>query len=163
MSGSPVDKLIENLGILVVDENQYMRKLTRMMLMNLGSKTIYEAADGVAALELIRSVNPDVLIMDWTLPVLSGAQVMRIVRSPGVFPKPNLPVITLTACAKRAQVADALKHGVHEFLLKPTSPAALRDRLISILCKPRPMVHIGKSYVPPPRVPGGQNFLQHAA
>jgi two-component system, chemotaxis family, chemotaxis protein CheY len=163
MPATQIDKLIESLAIAIVDESQYTRKLTRMMLQTIGSKTIYEAGDGVAALDLVRTVNPDVLIMDWTLPVLSGAQVMRIVRSPDVFPKPNLPVIMLTASAKRTQVAEALRLGVHEFLLKPTSPGALRDRLISILFKPRPMVQIGKCYVPTPRRVAGQNNLQCAA
>jgi two-component system, chemotaxis family, chemotaxis protein CheY len=163
MPATQIDKLIESLAIAIVDESQYTRKLTRMMLQTIGSKTIYEAGDGVAALDLVRTVNPDVLIMDWTLPVLSGAQVMRIVRSPDVFPKPNLPVIMLTAAAKRTQVAEALRLGVHEFLLKPTSPGALRDRLISILFKPRPMVQIGKCYVPTPRRVAGQNNLQCAA
>ena len=87
MSAKPVEKLIENLGILVVDESQYMRKLTRMMLMNIGAKTIYEASDGVAALDIIRTANPDVAIIDWDLPVLSGAQVIKIVRSPRGFPE----------------------------------------------------------------------------
>ena len=73
MSAKQAEKLIENLGILVVDESQYMRKLTRMMLMNIGAKTIYEAADGVAALDIIRTANPDVALIDWDLPVLSGA------------------------------------------------------------------------------------------
>jgi two-component system chemotaxis response regulator CheY len=163
MPANQIEKLIESLAIVVVDESQYTRKLTRMMLQTIGAKTIYEAGDGVAALDLTRNVNPDVLIMDWTLPLLSGGQVMRIVRSPGVFPKPNLPVIMLTACAQRMQVAEALRLGVHEFLLKPTSPGALRDRLISILFKPRPMVQIGKCYVPTPRRAAGQNNLQCAA
>ena len=163
MPANQIEKLIESLAIMVVDESQYTRKLTRMMLQTIGAKTIFEAGDGVAALDLIRNVNPDVLIMDWTLPVLSGPQVMRIVRSPDVFPKPNLPVIMLTASAQRAQVAEALRLGVHEFLLKPTSPGALRDRSISILFKPRPMVQIGKCYVPTPRRAAGQNNLQCAA
>ena len=163
MPGKPVDKLIENLGILVVDENQYMRKLTRMMLMNLGSKTIYEAADGVAALDLIRTANPDIAIIDWALPVLSGPQVIKIVRSPDVFPKPHLPIIMLTVCAQRSQVAEAMRLGVHEFLVKPTSPQALRDRLLSIVVQPRPMVQIGKLYVPQPRHPTSQSELRRAA
>jgi CheY-like chemotaxis protein len=163
MPGRPVDKLIENLGILVVDENQYMRKLTRMMLMNLGSKTIYEAADGVAALDLIRTANPDIAIIDWALPVLSGSQVIKIVRSPEVFPKPHLPIIMLTVCAQRSQVAEAMRLGVHEFLVKPTSPQALRDRLLSIVAQPRPMVRIGKLYVPQPRRPTAQSELRRAA
>jgi CheY-like chemotaxis protein len=153
MSAKQIEKLIENLGVLVVDENQYTRKLTRMMLLNIGAKTIYEAADGVSALDIIRTANPDIAILDWELPVLSGPQVIRIVRSPEVFPKPHLPIIMLTACAYRAQVNEAMKLGVHEFLLKPTSPRALQDRLLSILVKPRPMVRIGKYYVPAPRHP----------
>src|SRR5713226_8296395 len=72
MSAKQIEKLIERLGILVVDENQYMRKLTRMMLMNIGAKSIYEAADGLAALDVIRTANPDVVLLDWDLPVLSG-------------------------------------------------------------------------------------------
>jgi CheY-like chemotaxis protein len=163
MPGRPVDKLIENLGILVVDENQYMRKLTRMMLMNLGSRTIYEAADGVAALDLIRTANPDIAIIDWALPVLSGPQVIKIVRSPEIFPKPHLPIIMLTVCAQRSQVAEAMRLGVHEFLVKPTSPQALRDRLLSIVVQPRPMVQIGKLYVPQPRHPTSQSELRRAA
>ena len=151
MSAKQAEKLIENLGMLVVDESQYMRKLTRMMLMNIGAKTIFEASDGVAALDTIRSANPDVAIIDWDLPVLSGPQVIRIVRSPDVFPKPHLPIVMLTANANRANVAEAMRLGVHEFLIKPTSPQALRDRLLSIIVKPRPMVQVGKFYVPEPR------------
>src|SRR6185295_13671588 len=124
MSAKQFEKLIEDLGILVVDETLYTRKLTRMMLMNIGAKTIYEASDGVAALDIIRTANPDVAILDWELPVLSGPQVIKIVRSPDVFPKPHLPIIMLTACAQRSQVSQAMMLGVHEFLLKPTSPRA---------------------------------------
>jgi two-component system chemotaxis response regulator CheY len=151
MSAKQAEKLIENLGILIVDESLYMRKLTRMMLMNIGAKTIFEASDGVAALDAIRSANPDVAFIDWDLPVLSGAQVIRIVRSPDVFPKPHLPIVMLTANANRANVAEAMRLGVHEFLLKPTSPQALRDRLLSIIVKPRPMMQVGKFLVPEPR------------
>jgi hypothetical protein len=53
--------------------------------------------------------------------------------------------------------------GVHEFLVKPTSPKALRDRLLSILVRPRPMVHVGKCYVPQPRRPAAPNELLRAA
>ena len=151
MSAKHFEKLLSNLGILVADDNPYTRKLLRMMLVNLGTKTVYEAADGVSAVDLVRTADPDVMILDWEMPVLSGAQVARIVRSPGVFPKPNLPIIMLTAHGQRARVTTALKLGVNEFLVKPISPKALQDRLLSILVSPRPMVQIGKYYVPQPR------------
>jgi len=121
------------------------------MLLNVGGKTLIEAPDGVTALDLIRNGNPDVAIIEWDLPVLSGPELIRIVRSPGVFPKPFLPIVMLTAIAQHSRVNEAVSLGVHEFLVKPTSPAALRDRLLSILMNPRQMVHTGQHYVPEPR------------
>jgi CheY-like chemotaxis protein len=151
LANKPVEKLIQGLNILVVDGNSYMRRLTRMMLMNLGAKSVMEVADGLAALEAIRICDPDIMFLDWDMPVLNGMEVMRIVRSPGVFPRPNLPIIMLTHRAQRSAVMEALCNGAHEFLLKPTSPKALCDRLMSIVINPRPMVKLGKYYVPQPR------------
>jgi two-component system, chemotaxis family, chemotaxis protein CheY len=159
MSAKEIQKLIERLNIVVADQNQYTRKLTRMMLMNIGAKSIYEAADGVTALDTIRTANPDVAILDWDMPLMSGQDLIRIIRSPGVFPKPDLPIILLTAGADRLRVNEAIRLGVHEFLCKPTSPGALRNRLVSILVKPRPMVQIGDHYLPKLRRPAIQYGL----
>ena len=155
LANKSMEKLIQGLNILIVDGNAYMRRMTRMMLMNLGAKSVMEAIDGLAALEAIRNCDPDVMLLDWDMPVLNGMEVMRIVRSPGVFPRPNLPIIMLTYRSQRSAVVEALANGAHEFLLKPTSPKALCDRLMSIVVKPRPMVKLGKYYVPEPRrMPG---------
>ena len=160
MSTKEIQKLIERLNIVVADHNQHARKLTRMMLMNIGAKSIYEAGDGVAALDTIRTANPDVAILDWEMPLVSGQDLIRIIRSPGVFPKPDLPIILLTAGADRVRVTEAIQLGVHEFLCKPISPGALRDRLMSILLKPRPMVQMGKYYLPKLRRPVSQYGLE---
>jgi two-component system, chemotaxis family, chemotaxis protein CheY len=151
MANKKIEKMLQGLNILVVDDNAYMRRLTRMMLTNLGAKSVLESPDGLAALEAIRTVDPDVMLLDWDMPVLNGIEVLRIVRSPGVFPRPNLPVIMLTTRAQRSQVNEAMRAGANEFLLKPTSPKALCDRLMSIVFKPRPMVKVGTFYVPQPR------------
>lgn len=148
MANKTIEKMLQGLNILVVDDNAYMRRLTRMMLTNLGAKSVLEAPDGLAALEAIRTADPDVMLLDWDMPVLNGIEVHRIVRS---FPRPNLPVIMLTTRAKRSYVNEALRAGANEFLLKPTSPKALCDRLMSIVFKPRPMVKVGTFYVPQPR------------
>jgi two-component system chemotaxis response regulator CheY len=153
MTNRPVDKMIQGLNILIVDGNAYMRKVTRMMLMNLGAKSVIEASDGISALETIRTFDPDVMLLDWDMPVLNGMEVMRIVRSPGVFPNPNLPIIMLTSRGQRSAVVEAMGAGAHEFLVKPTSTKALRDRLTSIVAHPRPMVQVGDNYVPQPRKP----------
>jgi two-component system, chemotaxis family, chemotaxis protein CheY len=151
MPNTSIDKTICGLNILIVDGNSFMRRMTRTMLMNLGAKSVIEATDGLAALEAIRNCDPDVMFLDWDMPILNGLEVMRIVRSPEVFPRPNLPIVMLTSRAQRSFVAEALRAGVHEFLLKPTSPKALRERLMSIVAKPRPMLKLGDFYVPLPR------------
>jgi len=145
------DDLLRDLDILVVDGNTYMRRLTRSMLISLGARSVAEAADGIAALEAIRTGDPDVMLLDWDVPLLNGMEVMRIVRSPNAFPRPSIPVIMLTNRASHAEVMQAMRAGVHEFLIKPTSPKALRDRLTSILMKPRPMKQVGEFYGPEPR------------
>jgi two-component system, chemotaxis family, chemotaxis protein CheY len=151
MRAGPPDKALERLIVLIADSNLHSRRLTRMMLANAGARVGYEVSDGSAALNAIRELNPDVMILDWDLPGLSAPDIMRIVRSPGSFPKANLPIIVLTDCAKRARVDLALQLGVHEFLVKPTSPKTLQQRLISITNNPRPMVLAGDYYVPLPR------------
>ena len=151
MSNKIARELIQGLGILIVDHNPHMRRLTRMMLTTLGAKSVYEAADGLAALEIVRTNNPDIMVLERDVPVLSGAELLQIVRSPDLFPKPDLPVIMVMQTAQRADVIEALRLGVHELLLKPTSPKALQDRLLSVMLNPRKMVRIGNCYVPEPR------------
>lgn len=151
MASKQIEKAMEGLVVLVADSNAFMRRLTRMMLTNLGVKLIYEASDGVAALDSIRSINPDVMILDWDLNILDGREVMRIVRSPGVFPKPNLPIIMLTDLGLRSRVTTAIRLGAHEFLVEPLSPKTLQQRLLGIILKPRAMVRAGKYYIPMPR------------
>ncbi len=146
-----LEKAMEGLVVLVADSNPYLRRLTWMMLMNLGVKSIYESGDGVAALDAIRAVNPDVMIMDWEMPVLDGREVMRIVRSPGDFPKANLPFIMLTDVGLHSRVTAAIRLGVHEFLVKPISPKTLQQRLLGIILNLRPMARAGRFYIPMPR------------
>ncbi len=162
MQDKSIDKLLQRLNVLIVDSNAYMRRVTRMMLTNLGTKSVIEASDGLAALESIRTCDPDVMLLDWEMPVLNGIEVMRIVRSPDVFPRPNLPIIMLTPRGHRGSVLQALRTGANEFLVKPTSAQALRDRLTSIVVNPRPMVRLGDYYVPEPRrVPSGYELRRY--
>ncbi|MDE1972139.1 MAG: response regulator [Hyphomicrobiales bacterium] len=142
---------IQSLCVLVVDDNQYMRKMIRNLLVNCGIKDVYEAADGIAALDTIRTVGPDVVILDWEMPLLSGAELVRIVRSPGVFPVPDLPIIMLSGYGERWRVVEAMRLGVNEYLVKPVSAKALYDRMVSITMQPRPAVQLGDYYGPEPR------------
>jgi CheY-like chemotaxis protein len=137
--------------VLVVDDEHYMRKVVRTLLMTVGVRTVYEAPDGPAGLELIRSMAPDVVILDWEMPGLDGAGFVRMVRSPDTFPFPDIPIIMLTGHGERRRVIEAVSIGVNEFLLKPVSSKALQDRLISVIAKPRELVKSGDYYGPAPR------------
>jgi DNA-binding response OmpR family regulator len=146
-----IDKLIGSISILIVEDNQYMRKVIRNILVNIGVKNIHEAADGIAGLEAIRMFAPDLVILDWEMPLLNGAELVRIVRSPGVFPVPDVPIIMLTGHVERWRVVEASRLGVNEFLKKPVSGKALLDRIVAILTHPRAMVRLGDYYGPEPR------------
>jgi two-component system, chemotaxis family, chemotaxis protein CheY len=147
---------IQALCVLIVDDNQYMRKMVRNLLVNCGVKDIYEAGDGITALDTIRTVGPDVVVLDWEMPLLSGAELVRIVRSPGVFPMPDVPIIMLSGHGERWRVVEAIRLGVHEYLVKPVSAKALYDRLVSITLQPRPAVQLGDYYGPEPRRLAGE-------
>jgi CheY-like chemotaxis protein len=146
-----VDKLMQSIAVLVVDDNQYMRKVVRNLLVNLGVKNVHEAGDGIAGLEAIRTFEPDIVLLDWEMPSLNGAELVRIVRAPGVFPLPDVPIIMLTGHVERWRVIEATRLGVNEFLKKPVSGKALLDRMVTILTRPRPMVRLGDYYGPEPR------------
>lgn len=151
VSNNRVNKLIQSISVLIVEDNQYMRKVVRNILVNIGVKNIHEAGDGIAGLEAIRMFAPDLVLLDWEMPLLNGAELVRIVRSPGVFPVPDVPIIMLTGHVERWRVIEASRLGVNEFLKKPVSGKALLDRIVAILMQPRAMVQRGDYYGPEPR------------
>lgn len=150
LSGS-YEEIVQTIEVLVVDDNQFMRKLVRNLLVNVGVKNVHEAADGITGLEAIRTLSPDIVVLDWEMPFLNGAELVRIVRSPGVFPVPDVPIIMLSGHGERWRVIEAARLGVNEYLRKPISAKALLDRLVTILANPRPMVQLGNYYGPEPR------------
>jgi two-component system, chemotaxis family, chemotaxis protein CheY len=164
LSKHEVEAAVRSLSILIIDDSQFMRRIVRNCLLNVGIKNVFEAADGIAGLESIRTISPDVVILDWELPLLNGAELARIVRSPGVFPVPNVPIIMLSSYGERWRVVEASRIGINEYLIKPISAKALFDRMVAILANPRPIVQVGNYYGPQPRrpmmEPAGRSPLQ---
>jgi AmiR/NasT family two-component response regulator len=64
LSKNEIEAVVRSLGVLIVDDSQFMRKIVRNCLLNVGVKEIYEAGDGVAALEAIRTIGPDIVILE---------------------------------------------------------------------------------------------------
>jgi len=146
-----VNELVTSTRVLVIDDDYFMRKVVRSLLLAVGIKDVHDVANGVDGLEAIPNINPDVVILDWEMPHLTGGEFMRIVRSPKNFSKPHLPVIMLTAHVTRDRVVEAVRLGVNEFLSKPVSAKLLQQRIMSVRANPRPMVQIGDYYGPEPR------------
>jgi YesN/AraC family two-component response regulator len=148
---TPVTNVLRDVKVLIVDDEYYTRKVIRTLLLAIGCTKIYEAGDGAIGLEMIRAVSPDIILLDWEMPGIDGAEFVRQVRSSQSLPLPGVPIIMLTGHGERWRVREAVRLGVHEFLLKPVSSETLQERILSILAKPRKMLQPGSSYRPEPR------------
>jgi len=146
MSGYRFDRL----KVLVVDDNQHMRKLVVAILQAFGVVQIFEAADGNRAWALLRESNPDVVILDWMMEGLTGIDVVKMVRTSSQTPNPFVPIIMLTGYTQIDHVRQARDAGVNEFLAKPVSVKAVMSRLVSVIEHPRPYVRT-KAYFGPCR------------
>lgn len=144
-------ELVETTKVLVIDDDLYMRKVIRSLLLAVGIKNVHDAANGAEGLDAICTLVPDVAVLDWEMPDINGAEFMRMVRSPDTFPFPGVPIIMLTGHVERERVIEAVRLGVHEFLCKPVSAKSLLERIVSIRAKPRRIVRIGDYYGPEPR------------
>jgi two-component system, chemotaxis family, chemotaxis protein CheY len=127
------DDLIARSKVLIIDDEYHARKTLRALLRALGGTRIHEATDGSSGLEAVRAMHPDVVLLDWDIPDMGGAEFVRHLRSDGAPAHSGVPVIMLTGHGERTRVLDAMRHGVHEFLLKPVSRAALKARIHSAL------------------------------
>ncbi len=109
-----------------------MRKLIQILLTSLGFQKIYQAANGAAALDLVKAKAPDVVILDWEMG-LDSHSFVREVRSPDKFLKPNVPIILLIGLASRGRLMNVVQSGVTKFLVKPVSLQSLRTSLAAVL------------------------------
>jgi PleD family two-component response regulator len=123
----------KGLVVLIADGKLYSRGLLRSMLQQLEIKSIHDVADGVAALDVICAVNPDIMIVDWELPLLSVPEVLRRVRIPGLVPNSELPVIVVSNSGQSAHVHQAIELGAQHFMVRPISPKMLEQRLSSVM------------------------------
>ncbi len=137
---------LPTIKVLIVDDDHYMRKVVRAMLMAIGVKYIHEANDGAAGLQAIKDISPDIVFVDWEMPIVDGLQFIKTVRSPATFPIPDVPIILLTGHGDRWRVIEAARLGVHEYLLKPVSTKALMDHIVAVLVRPRKMVQLDDTY-----------------
>jgi two-component system, chemotaxis family, chemotaxis protein CheY len=133
--GIPKDGPIAQAKVLIVDGEYHTRRTLRALLLALGCSRIHEASNAENALEAIHTLAPDIVLLDWDLPGMGGATFIRRLRGAG-FPSASVPIVMLVGRHQRSRVLEAVRLGVHEFLLKPISSGALEARLVSVLGRP---------------------------
>ena len=116
---------------LVVDDFSTMRRIIKNFLNDLGYHNVQEADDGLSALPMLKTGNFDFLITDWNMPGMPGLDLLMAVRAD---PKiGQMPVLLLTAEAKREQIVEAAAAGVNGYVVKPFTSQTLRDKLDKII------------------------------
>ncbi len=122
--------LDKNMKILVVDDFSTMRRIIKNLLRDLGFTNTDEADDGSTALPMLQSGKYDFLVTDWNMPGMTGIDLLRAVRSDDNLK--NLPVLMVTAEAKRDQIVAAAQAGVNGYVVKPFTAAVLKEKIEKI-------------------------------
>ncbi len=123
----------KNLKILVVDDFSTMRRIVRNLLKELGYTNVDEAEDGVAALQKLKGGNFQFVVTDWNMPNMTGTELLRAIRA-DVALKP-LPVLMITAEAKKENIIEAAQSGASGYIVKPFTAATLEEKLNKIFEK----------------------------
>ncbi|MDF2566600.1 MAG: cheY [Oscillospiraceae bacterium] len=113
--------------ILVVDDASFMRMMIKDILVKNSFEIADEAADGVAAVEKYHSSNPDVVILDITMPNMDGLQTLNEIKKID----PNAKVIMCSAMGQESMVIEAIKSGAADFIVKPFQA----DRIVKAVNK----------------------------
>ena len=113
--------------LLVVDDFSTMRRIVKNCLQEIGYTDITEADDGNTALPMLKSGAFEFLITDWNMPGMPGLDLLKAVRADAKLAK--LPVLMLTAEAKREQIIEAAQNGVNGYIIKPFTAQTLEEKL----------------------------------
>ena len=120
----------KSMKILIVDDFSTMRRIIKNLLGELGYSNTSEADDGSTALPMLKGGNFDFLITDWNMPVMAGIDLLKAVRADDKLK--TLPVLMVTAEAKRDQIVEAAQAGVNSYIIKPFTAETLKDKIEKI-------------------------------
>ncbi|MBI5920397.1 MAG: chemotaxis response regulator CheY [Betaproteobacteria bacterium] len=118
---------------LVVDDFSTMRRIVRNLLKELGYTNAEEAEDGAVALQKLQAGTYDFVISDWNMPNMDGLQLLQAVRADPALK--HLPVLMITAEAKKENIIAAAQSGASGYIVKPFTAGTLNDKLVKIFEK----------------------------
>jgi two-component system chemotaxis response regulator CheY len=119
-----VDK---NMKFLVVDDFSTMRRIIKNLLKELGFTNFDEAEDGVVALSKLKNNKYDFVVTDWNMPNMTGIELLRAIRHDTGLK--HLPVLMITAEAKKENIVEAAQAGASGYVVKPFTSATLEEKL----------------------------------
>ena len=122
-----------SMKFLVVDDFSTMRRIVRNLLKDLGFANVQEAEDGIDALNRLREEDFDFVVSDWNMPNMTGIELLRTIRSDAKLK--HLPVLIVTAEAKRENIIEAAQAGASGYIIKPFTAATLDEKLNKIFEK----------------------------
>lgn len=120
----------KDMKILIVDDFSTMRRIIKNLLRDLGFNNTSEADDGQTALPMLKSGKFDFLVTDWNMPGMDGLTLLKTVRSDNELC--DMPVLMVTAEAKRDQIVVAAEAGVNGYVVKPFTAATLKEKIEKI-------------------------------
>jgi len=116
--------------ILIVDDFSTMRRIIKNLLRDLGFNNTQEADDGQTAWPMLQTGNFDFLVTDWNMPIMTGIELLKKVR--GDENLASLPVLLVTAEAKKEQIVEAAQAGVNGYVVKPFTAITLKEKIDKI-------------------------------
>ncbi len=123
---------LENITCLIVDDDKFSRTFIKTALYQIGIKNTKEANNPQEAQELLNDFKIDVILLDQQMPEKSGLEFAKELKS-GMGRYRNVPIIMITVDTKEQTVLNAKSLGIHEYLVKPISPMALKKRICSAI------------------------------
>jgi two-component system chemotaxis response regulator CheY len=127
---SPEGALDKNMKVLVVDDFSTMRRIVKNLLRDLGFTNISEADDGSTALPMLQGGDFDFVVTDWNMPGMQGIDLLKAIRADANLA--HIPVLLITAEAKKEQIVMAAQAGVNGYIVKPFTAATLKTKLDKI-------------------------------
>ena len=119
-----------NMKILIVDDMSTMRRIVKNALKQIGFSNVDEAEDGKAALQKLQNDTFDFVVSDWNMPVMDGLELLKAIRADANLK--DLPVLMVTAEAKKENIMDAIQSGVSNYIVKPFTAETLKDKIDKI-------------------------------
>ncbi|OIQ76750.1 chemotaxis protein CheY [mine drainage metagenome] len=123
----------KNLKILIVDDFSTMRRIVRNLLKELGYTNADEAEDGVVALQKLKNGSFQFVVSDWNMPNMTGIELLRAIRADAELK--HLPVLMVTAEAKKENIIEAAQAGASGYVVKPFTAATLEEKLNKVFEK----------------------------